>query len=104
MNRDLVCGVIVDRKNRAAITATQDGKTYYFCSMACREKFTKDPQYRSLETVWTFMDGEWVPHPEAVIRPRPAALAPEPGQSTREQDDPNHDHRQKYEPPWPRVW
>jgi YHS domain-containing protein len=47
MAKDPVCGMTVDEK-KAAATATQDGKTYYFCSAGCKEKFTKNPQqYRS---------------------------------------------------------
>jgi YHS domain-containing protein len=47
MAKDPVCGMTVDEK-KAVATATQDGKTYYFCSAACKEKFTKNPQqYRS---------------------------------------------------------
>jgi Cu+-exporting ATPase len=44
---DPVCGMTVDEK-KAAATATRDGKTYYFCSAGCKDKFTKNPQqYRS---------------------------------------------------------
>jgi Cu+-exporting ATPase len=43
MQRDVVCGMTVDtatEKNRAE----HDGKTYYFCSARCREKFIADPE------------------------------------------------------------
>jgi Cu+-exporting ATPase len=47
MAKDPVCGMTVDEK-AAAATATQDGKTYYFCSAVCKDRFTKNPQqYRS---------------------------------------------------------
>ena len=47
MAKDPVCGMSVDEK-KAAATATQDGKTYYFCSAGCKETFTRNPQqYRS---------------------------------------------------------
>ncbi len=37
--RDPVCGMEVDENT--PFTAEKDGKTYYFCSAACREKFLK---------------------------------------------------------------
>ena len=37
MAKDPVCGMTVDEK-KAAATATQDGKTYYFCSAGCKER------------------------------------------------------------------
>lgn len=47
MAKDPVCGMTVDEK-MAAGTATHDGKTYYFCSAGCKEKFIKSPpQYRA---------------------------------------------------------
>lgn len=42
MAKDPVCGMDVDEKNAAA-TAEHEGKTYYFCSQACKEAFVKDP-------------------------------------------------------------
>ena len=45
---DPVCGMKVD-PNKAAHRATDDGRTYYFCSAKCREKFVADPErYRGL--------------------------------------------------------
>ena len=43
MAKDPVCGMSVDEK-RPAATATQDGKTYYFCAAACKDKFVKNPK------------------------------------------------------------
>jgi len=40
---DPVCGMAVTR-DKAAATYDYQGKTYYFCSTACRDNFTKDPQ------------------------------------------------------------
>lgn len=39
---DPVCGMRIDTEDAAA-TAEYDGKTYYFCSTACREAFVADP-------------------------------------------------------------
>lgn len=41
--KDPVCGMNVDSQNTAA-AAVHGGRTYYFCSAGCREKFEKDPQ------------------------------------------------------------
>ncbi len=43
MAKDPVCGMDVDEK-KAAATATHQGKTYYFCAVACRETFAKAPE------------------------------------------------------------
>ena len=37
MAKDPVCGMTVDEKK--SIRAERDGKTYYFCSQKCKEKF-----------------------------------------------------------------
>jgi len=42
MAKDPVCGMMVDEK-KAAGRATHKGKTYFFCSKGCEEKFTKEP-------------------------------------------------------------
>ncbi|MHB1626464.1 MAG: permease, partial [Candidatus Dormibacteria bacterium] len=39
---DPVCGMTVKPENAAASMAT-DGKTYYFCSLGCRDRFAADP-------------------------------------------------------------
>ncbi len=41
--KDPVCGMSVDPA-KAAATAAHEGKTYYFCSPGCGEKFKADPQ------------------------------------------------------------
>jgi YHS domain-containing protein len=38
---DPVCGMVVNTSS--AITATFEGKTYYFCSDSCRKKFEASP-------------------------------------------------------------
>ena len=42
MEKDPVCGMLVDEK-RAAATSSYKEKSYYFCSASCREKFEKNP-------------------------------------------------------------
>jgi Cu+-exporting ATPase len=42
MEKDPVCGMLVDPQ-RAAGSLSHGGKTYYFCSPACRAKFEKEP-------------------------------------------------------------
>jgi YHS domain-containing protein len=43
MAKDPVCGMNVDEK-KAACTAVYKGKTYYFCSAACKTKFAKESE------------------------------------------------------------
>ncbi|MEW6324637.1 MAG: YHS domain-containing protein [Nitrospirota bacterium] len=43
MAKDPVCGMQVDEK-RAAGTASYQGRTFYFCSPGCKEKFGKKPE------------------------------------------------------------
>ena len=43
LEKDLVCGMSVDPA-KAAATAVHQGKTYYFCSRGCGEKFKADPE------------------------------------------------------------
>jgi protein SCO1/2 len=40
---DPVCGMRIKRLRAAAHAADDDGKTYYFCSELCRDRFVKDP-------------------------------------------------------------
>jgi YHS domain-containing protein len=40
--RDPVCGLIVEKDPK--LSAEYDGKTYYFCSLADRDKFKKKPE------------------------------------------------------------
>ena len=42
MERDVVCGMQVDPA-KAPARSDYDGKTYYFCSNACKVKFDADP-------------------------------------------------------------
>lgn len=41
--RDVVCGMTVDPETASA-SATQDGKTYYFCCGGCKRAFEKNPE------------------------------------------------------------
>src|SRR4029077_5280307 len=41
--KDLVCGMSVDPQKPAA-KAGHGGKTYYFCSTRCAERFERDPE------------------------------------------------------------
>lgn len=43
MEKDPVCGMIVDEKASAA-TVEYRGKTYHFCSKHCAEKFNAEPE------------------------------------------------------------
>ena len=43
MEKDVVCGMQVDPA-KAAGTSQFGGKTYYFCSAACKAKFDASPQ------------------------------------------------------------
>ena len=42
MEKDVVCGMQVDPAKTAG-TSQHNGKTYYFCSKACRTKFDANP-------------------------------------------------------------
>jgi YHS domain-containing protein len=43
MTKDPVCGMQVDEQMAVATTVYQ-GKTYYFCSNACRQTFERTPE------------------------------------------------------------
>lgn len=43
MEKDPVCGMMVDPKTAAA-KSDYEGKTYYFCSKGCKVSFDKEPQ------------------------------------------------------------
>ncbi|MCP8317248.1 MAG: YHS domain-containing protein [archaeon] len=43
MAKDPVCGMMVDEK-KAKYKSDYKGKTYYFCSPACRSAFDKNPK------------------------------------------------------------
>jgi len=40
---DPVCKMTVDEKEAAA-TYEYKGKTYYFCAVGCKDKFSQDPE------------------------------------------------------------
>lgn len=42
MAKDPVCGMNVDEK-KAAAKSDYSGKTYYFCSVACKKAFDQNP-------------------------------------------------------------
>ena len=42
MEKDVVCGMQIDRA-KAAGTSQFQGKTYYFCSKECKAKFDANP-------------------------------------------------------------
>jgi P-type Cu+ transporter len=43
MQKDPVCGMTVDPQRDTAETSSYQGKTFYFCSTECKEKFDKNP-------------------------------------------------------------
>ena len=43
MEKDPVCGMEID-KEKAAAHQEHEGKTYYFCSASCSNKFKASPQ------------------------------------------------------------
>lgn len=43
MAKDPVCGMQVDEQT-AAGRSERDGKTYYFCSTACKTAFDRSPE------------------------------------------------------------
>lgn len=42
MVKDLVCSIQID-ENLSKVTSEYQGKTYYFCSEACKEQFNAKP-------------------------------------------------------------
>ncbi len=42
MLKDPVCGMMVDEK-KTKLKSEHEGKTFYFCSAACKTTFDKDP-------------------------------------------------------------
>jgi len=66
--KDPVCGMIVVPQ-RAAARAEHDGKTYFFCSVGCSQKFQTDPQ--------RFLSGRAVspmPQPPMAQTPMPQSM------------------------------
>ncbi len=43
MEKDPVCGMVVDPKTTVA-SSEYKGKTYYFCAPGCKAAFDKDPE------------------------------------------------------------
>lgn len=43
MEKDPVCGMMVDPDNAEGESEYQ-GKTYYFCSVGCKDTFDRDPE------------------------------------------------------------
>jgi Cu+-exporting ATPase len=43
MERDPVCGMMVDPK-QAPATSEYQGKTYYFCAPGCKKQFDENPE------------------------------------------------------------
>lgn len=43
MAKDPVCGMTVDEK-KAAATSVYQGKTFYFCAVACKKTFDNAPE------------------------------------------------------------
>jgi len=43
LQKDMVCGMMVDEK-RANLVSTYEGRSFYFCSAACKSSFDKDPR------------------------------------------------------------
>jgi Cu+-exporting ATPase len=43
MEKDPVCGMMVDPKTAAGKSEYQ-GKTYYFCAPGCKKSFDKEPE------------------------------------------------------------
>jgi len=47
MDKDPVCGMAVTRSSVAGRSRYQ-GKTYYFCSPLCKDRFDSDPETHAL--------------------------------------------------------
>lgn len=43
MTKDPVCGMVLD-EGRAAALVSHHEKTYLFCSLACRDRFLREPE------------------------------------------------------------
>lgn len=41
--KDIVCGMMIE-ESEAGATAEYKGKTYFFCSKTCKEKFELNPE------------------------------------------------------------
>ena len=43
MEKDPVCGMKIE-KSKASVEVHYKGKTYYLCSMICKDKFVQNPK------------------------------------------------------------
>jgi YHS domain-containing protein len=43
LQKDPVCGMMVDEK-KTKLTSAYEGRSIYFCSTACKTSFDKDPR------------------------------------------------------------
>ncbi|HKQ29666.1 MAG TPA: YHS domain-containing protein [Burkholderiales bacterium] len=57
MEKDPVCGMQVD-PTRATAKKMYDGKTYYFCSTSCLEKFEQAPRHYIAQRRTKYPDDE----------------------------------------------
>jgi Cu+-exporting ATPase len=48
MDKDPVCGMTVTRKDMAGESHYQ-GKTYFFCSPLCKERFDSQPEHYAIQ-------------------------------------------------------
>ena len=48
MERDVVCGMNIDPET-ATDQSEYQGRTYYFCSLECKERFDSSPQEYAVE-------------------------------------------------------
>src|SRR5688572_31546509 len=78
MERDVVCGMQVDPA-RAAGSTEHEGKTYYFCSKGCLQRFQTDPG-KYLDPAYRpgMHAMHAAPAPLTLVRERPRTGAPEP--------------------------
>jgi Cu+-exporting ATPase len=49
MAKDPVCGMQIDER-QAQATAEHQGRTLYFCSQECQQKFQQEPQRYARQT------------------------------------------------------
>jgi YHS domain-containing protein len=49
MSKDPVCGMNIDER-QASAKAEHQGKTFYFCSVDCKEEFEQNPQRYTRQT------------------------------------------------------
>jgi Cu+-exporting ATPase len=65
MKKDVVCGAQVDEE-ATSHKSDYDGKTFYFCSPACKAKFDQRPE------VYANRGSRIRQHASAVFRPPPS--------------------------------